>query len=491
MKKFLFLSVCGLLLEVFPGSIQAATQEDGALWRPRFATPAIVALDSPAHREFTAEVKASASATGWSLVVSNDLRAWSCEVVSATYSMINNGTEPGWQIKGRVPADISPELFALVVGSSEKVSVQGQSLSVVPAFATDFYILHITDEQIVNQLHTDPSGQYWHMVGTWEEMKWMQEPVNLIHPRLVIITGDQIDFNGALDAWNNWVNWGYAPSGKRTFTQQETIDIENRLSALYKDCHLGYRVPYVEAPGNHDVAPADKPLAGSGVLWHPISAPIYEREFGQRTYSFRMDDFYVLMHDWTEHNLMLWASNDYRACLNDPAIKFRLIGQHYITDQAFMPRSCDLMLVGHGHTSTTLKSRPYYVYEDGPSFKYGMTGFFNFHRLSEGWRCDQTAGPRDMSKDVWPLFTDNGEIKKVRTNRPDAMNVAEGSVTITNDLPENFYDGRVRFVLDKGTYQSVTNGSILASYDCRSGAKTAVVVKVNIPANGTVTVGLK
>ena len=40
-------------------------------------------------------------------------------------------------------------------------------------------------------IHTDPSGQYYKMVGTWEEMKWMQEPVNLINPRFVIVTGDR------------------------------------------------------------------------------------------------------------------------------------------------------------------------------------------------------------------------------------------------------------------------------------------------------------
>ena len=42
--------------------------------------------------------------------------------------------------------------------------------------------LHMV-EQIVNEMHTDPSGQYWHMVGTWEEMKWMQEPVSMTGTR--------------------------------------------------------------------------------------------------------------------------------------------------------------------------------------------------------------------------------------------------------------------------------------------------------------------
>jgi hypothetical protein len=466
----------------------AVTNDDAAVWRPRFATPAIVALDNPANRQFTAEVRAPASVGGWSLVISNDLRAWTCPVVSTVYSTINRGTEPGWRVKAMVPADASPELFTLVLARDQSVSVQPQAVSVASSFAADFYVLHITDEQIVNQYHTAPSGMWYDSVGTWEELKWMQEPVNLINPRFVVITGDQIDYNGALDGWNNWANWGYQPNGKRTFSKEETLELEKRLSALYKDCHRGYRVPYVEAPGNHDVPPVDKTLVGSNppLKWHPIAVPVYESEFGQRSFSFSMGDFYVLMHDWSDQALKSWATADYEKSLNDPAITFRLVGQHFNADQAFMPATCDLMLVGHGHTAATLRSSPYYVYEDGPAFRFGSTGFFNFKRTPSGWSCDQTKAPRDMQKDVWPLFTANGETKKVRSDQPDPMNVTADSITVSNDLPENFYDGRVRFICNKGLY-SVRNGTILAQYDCADGTRTAVLVRVNIPARASVT----
>jgi hypothetical protein len=33
---------------------------------------------------------------------------------------------------------------------------------------------------------------------------------------------------------------------------------------------------------------------------------------------------------------------------------------------------------------------------------------------------------------------------------------------IMNDLPQNFYDDRVRFLLDKGVYRTVENGTILS-----------------------------
>jgi hypothetical protein len=460
---------------------------NAALWRPRFATPAIVSLATPADRQFTAEIKASATAKNWSLSISNDLREWPCQVISGKYSRINRGTEPGWQIKASIPAETPPELFTLVAACNELTAVQGQSVSVAPNFTDDFYILHLSDEQIVNEKHTNPSGQFYGSVGTAEEMKWMQEPINLLNPRFVIITGDQVDYNGALDGWNNWHNWGYEPGQHRRFTEKETTDIQMRLIGMYKDSHLGYRVPYVEAPGNHDVPPTDKLLLGSTRKWHPIAVPIYESEFGQRSWSFRMGDIYVLLHDWTERSLQTWAAQDYAKSLNDPTIKFRIVGQHFNTDKAFIPQTCDLMLVGHGHTTATLQSAPYYIYEDGPTFKYGTGGFFNFRRNGSGWTCDQTTAPRDVKKDVWKLFGDHGTPRAVRSNRTDSMNISENSITITNSLPQTFYDGRVRFLLPKGKY-AATNGKILAQYDCQQATKTAVLVKVPIPATSSTTI---
>lgn len=496
--RWLPLALGAGLLSAAAGSKPAsAVANDAALWRPRLATPALVALDSEADRQFTAEVRASVSAHDWRASIANDLKTWPCRIVSATYSNINHGTEPGWRVRIRVPAEASPELCALTVACNESVSVQPQAVSVIPVFETNFYILHITDEQIVNQYHTDPSGQYYKMVGTWEEMKWMQEPVNLIHPRFVLITGDQIDFNGALEGWNNWANWGFAPHGKKVFSEAEVTNLEIRLSEMYKDCHRGYRVAYAETPGNHDVAPPGKLLDGTKLDWHPISARIYEQQFGQRDWSFRMGDFYVLLHDWSSARLREWAAKDYAAALNDPTIKFRLIGQHFHApwdgapdgNHAFVPQRCDLMLIGHGHVTKTIQTEPYCIYEERAAFLYGTAGFFNFRRTADGWTCDQTVSPpRDEAKDVWPLFTANGVRKLVRCDVPDPMNVTTNAVTIVNDLPENFYDGRVRFVLPRGHYRTARNGTILSEYDCANAAKTAVLVRVNIPARGAITV---
>src|SRR5689334_3922839 len=88
---------CVLILALAPCA-RGTGRNDAALWRPRFATPAILALDQPTNRQFTAELRAPASARKWSVTISNDLRSWQCPVSSARYAKINQGREPGWQI---------------------------------------------------------------------------------------------------------------------------------------------------------------------------------------------------------------------------------------------------------------------------------------------------------------------------------------------------------------------------------------------------------
>src|SRR5262249_13242545 len=117
-------------------------------------------------------------------------------------------------------------------------------------------------------------------------------------------------------------------------------------------------------------------------------------------------------------------------------------------------------------------------------------GFFNFRRAADRWVCDQTVALRNPTNDIWPLFTANGATKKVRTDRQDPMNITNQTVTIVNDLPQSFYDGRGRFVLNHGTYDHVKNGTVLAQYDCHQGTRSAVLVKVNIPAEAAVTVDI-
>jgi hypothetical protein len=84
------------------------------------------------------------------------------------------------------------------------------------------------------------------------------------------------------------------------------------------------------------------------------------------------------------------------------------------------------------------------------------------------------------------MFGDWGTPGKVRSTIAYANDGTRtsNSVTITNDLGQSFYNGRVRFLMPKGKYRA-TGGEVEAQYDYANGTKTAVLVKINILKNAT------
>ena len=63
------------------------------------------------------------------------------------------------------------------------------------------------------------------------------------------------------------------------------------------------------------------------------------------------------------------------------------------------------------------------------------------------------------------------------------------TVSIVNTLPQDFYHGRVRFLMAHGAY-TATNGTIETQYDYNNGASTAVLVKMDILSNATTLVSV-
>ena len=89
-----------------------------------------------------------------------------------------------------------------------------------------------------------------------------------------------------------------------------------------------------------------------------------------------------------------------------------------------------------------------------------------------------------------PIFGDNGAPKlTLAFDRANDGSQSSNTARIGNLLPFNFHDGRVKFLLPRGSY-AVTGGTITASYDYANNSRTAVLVRVNIPASGSATVSV-
>lgn len=448
----------GLRLLALAAAAAALTNASSAagitIWAPRQVNPAFVEPGGT----FVAEVKAAtgASASGWSASIQNDLRSWSCSVVSAATGKIKHGTLDGWRVTIRVPSGAPPELFRLNLShTTEGSSSVSHAVSVVPDLDSPFYILQLTDEH-VGRLDAAQADGY----RSAELVQWAVPMVNLINPRFVLNTGDD----------TNSMAWQDSPD----------------QIAWYRQARSGYRVAAITVPGNHDVAP-------TGNSRHSVTTSRWDSQMGYRAFSAKLGSFYVLAHDFYDSALKQWASAEWSRSWNDPSIKYRLIAQHYSSTYAFLPPSgkyCNLMLLGHLHTNDVPQTTPYPILINTAALSYAKAGFHEFRRTSTGgWTCP-TISTHDSGGNTLRLVGDWGAPTiKASFSKPNDGTPASNSVSITNTLGKSFYDGRVRFLMAAGTY-TLSGAEKLAEYTYASGTRTAVVARVNIAKNATTRVSI-
>lgn len=439
------------------------------VWTPRPHNPQFVEPGG----SFRAEIRAGQglSAAGWSAALRNDLASWNCAVASATWGRIHHGTEDGWILQIIAPANVSPELMDLQIGhASGGNSVSARGVQVVPDFERDFYILHQSDHHIVRHGAVTAAGRgqaNW-ATGSTEAMLWIAPAVNLINPRFVLYTGDnmQVYFSAA-----DWAG----------------LEEAKHRCQLFLEALGAYRVATPVTTGNHDIG-------YSSYIYSQEWRAEYARQIGQRAWSFRMGSFYVLGLEWTYKDSFDWAQADYQAAFADPTVQFRLIATHYYdglggwTTVAKTNNPASLLLAGHNHSTRTLQTFPYPVLTVTAALDYQRAGFFAFQRTANGWFCPQISS--HGSGNVHNLHGDWGS-PRVSANyaAPNNGTATLNSVVITNALPHDFHDGRVRFLMAPGSY-SVTGGEILAQYAGDAGSNTAVLVRVNIRAGAATTVSI-
>ncbi|MFP2903889.1 DNRLRE domain-containing protein [Pyxidicoccus sp. 3LFB2] len=433
------------------------------LWVPRPHNPAFTTPGGT----FSAEVRgpSTLSSTGFAAALRNELRSWPATVTAATYGPIHHGKENGWRLTLAAPADLPPELFDVeIVHATGPGTKSERSLQTVKSFEEPFYILHISDQHVGDVTATKPNGATNPGNGSQDAMKWAAPIFNVINPRFVVITGD-----------NNQIYYGAESWGG--------MDLSTRRLKMWREGLKGWRVATASTTGNHDVGYTSYI---SSAEWRPV----YEREIGQRVYSFRMGSFYVMSNELTYQEYTPWAQQDYQATFSDPTVKYRLVAQHYPDawiDVATATHPANLLLVGHNHSTTVLGTTPFPKLSVGSAQDYYQSAFFNFERTATGgWQTPQ-ASNHGTGKNVFKLFGDWGAPKVALTfDRANDGTQTTNVGRVANALPLNFHSGRVKFVMARGRY-ALSGGTVEAQYDV-PGNKTAVLARVNIPASGNAAV---
>ena len=421
------------------------------LFRPQIGVPEFTEPGGV----FRAEVKAGfgLSSNQWSITLANELRTWTnCALEQVSYgAYVDNTSCTGYQLTIRVPTNLPPELFRLGIGHlSEGAATNRHAVSIVPRLETNFYILHYADPQASASNALSASGANT-PYGSIQEMYWHAPVFSLINPRFIFDTGDEID-DGNVDTVNRY--------------------------AQYVNAIDQFGAPLLISRGNND----------RGDFGH------WKTNIGPTTFSITMGSFYVCMKDYNSNTSADWFQNDYSNSFRNTNITFHLFGQHYNSGgYAFSPTSGqypDLMLVGHNHSFDTLQSSPYYVLSSGPAFRYGGVSLFSFYKSGTNWLCPgRTNHPGGTQ--FTPVL--DWGIGKVVCAYSFANNgtAFTNTALITNSLAFDFWDGRVRFLMNKarGGYK-VVGGSELAEYDYGNGTNTAVLVRVNIASNALTTVSV-
>jgi len=437
-------------------SLSAGSSRGLEIFRPK----AGVTEFSEPGQPFGVEILAPAglSSNGWSVILGNDLRAWSNSVVEQVdYGLeVYNRSLVGYRLQVRTPSEAPPELFSLEVRhAAAGAATNRRAVSLAPVLETNFYLLHYADPQISGSNALSGSGQN-SPYGSLQELSWHAPVFSLINPRFIFNTGDEID--------------------------DGDVDTANRYAA-YLNAIAAFGPPLLITRGNND----------RGDFGH------WKTNVGQAAYSLTMGSFYLCMNDTRGNEMRAWFTNDYAAAFADSNIAYRLIGQHYNSNgdgknpYFFAPTAGqypDLMLVGHNHSFSTLQSSPYPVLSSGPACNYGGASLLTFYKSGSNWLCpgaaSHPAGTRFNAVGDW------GAPHVACAYRVANDGAAcSNTVVITNSLPFDFWDGRVRFHMRSARYgYVVTGGAVLAQYDYAGGSNTAVLVQVDIRSNRLTTVSI-
>lgn len=410
---------------------------------------------------FEAEVIDNSTVTNWTASLNNDLDTWGCTIVEATYGLIHCNSIPGWKIKIQAPENIPPELMQLNITNSAGTLVSERSVSIVKDFDTDFYILHMTDQHLSRDMAANANGTDDQGNGSKQAFEWTSDPVNIINPRFIAITGDNM---GIYHEQNLWTG------------PAEAVNKINR----YKAGCSGYKVPILMTNGNHC-------LGYDSYVDINIWRELYHKHIGQRgVYKRYLGKFYVQLGEWTSSQYLEWGKQSWATAQADATLGFRLFLLHSVADggpgvYTHIPgeaNPADLMLVGHGHNTKTLYTTPYYMLMAPSMHSYYKAPFHNFVKSGDKWTAPGKTTYGSDNK-IQPLFDDWGAPRVAVTY----SNVNDGTATsntavITNKNNINYYDGRVRFLMEDGDY-AITGATKIAEYKYGNN-KIAVLVKVNI-----------
>lgn len=436
--------------------------------RPLLNIPSIVVP----QQEMDIECFAPESTTDWSVELFYKDITVPVEVNQANY----NSSLDKWTLNTTIPAVDLYELYNMRVTASGGLTDDVKNaVKVIDQFKDNYYFIHITDTHLPgHSFYGDPG--YENDNSGLDDLQAVIDDINLLNPEFVIHTGDLIN-EGELE--------DFECLRHHTLTVQLLEQLE---------------VPVYVVPGNHDLGGWDATPPSQGTArrewwrffgWRQREIPPTQAEYQSHDYSFDYGDIHFTgleaydnydsyMYDvygstsFTSSQLA-WLSSDLTAAGDKTKVLFYHYDFKHELDLSGL--GVDMALWGHTHSDYNNATHPYSI--STASVCDGKRAF-RVIRVNNG----------DLEAESSVRTHSSGDMLTINFNTLNDGSLDLVSATVQNNYGQGFNNGLVRFIMPSSDYgYSVTNGVL--EQTLVDGSNVVCYVRVNIPANGSITVTIE
>ena len=440
------------------------------IMRPIQSVPTIVVRGDT----FDIDCAASSGTTGWAASLGFRALSYPLNIVSSTYvtSLLR------WKLKAIVPVEVPIELYDLTVTANGGIDdVTRHAVSVVDAFPSSFYFIHVTDLHTPTHIFSSDNNPAFD-TDTSETVDFREviKDINIINPSFVIATGDLVN-EGELE------DYGYY----RQYTRFQRLMGE-------------LEVPIYLVTGNHDVGGWDAtppPDCTSRQFWWRffgwpyLASPPPGDAARTQDYSFDYGSCHFIgMEAYLNYDGCMsaiygsqsfrsaqtaWLSSDLAAAPGS-ALQILFYHKDFSSQINLSSLGVDLCLYGHGHVD-----------------QGSLTGWpLNLETKSA---CDGNRAYRMVRIDgstITPSATisagSSGQNMRMTFNAANDGTATNNYATIVNGFAQTFEHAMVRFYMDSqpGVTYNVTNGTLLQAVQTDS--VVVCYVDLDVPSLGSITV---
>ncbi len=417
------------------------------------------------------ECEADPSTTGWQAELSLGALTLPLPLDQANY---NPGTR-WWTLETTVPAVPLYDLFDLRVTADGGLDdTRRDAVRVLDQFKESYYFIHITDTHLPDHQFSDSGGSPTDSTET-VDLREVTGDINLINPEFVVITGDFIN-EGELEDYLEW----------RSYTRAQR--------QLYE-----FQVPTFLVSGNHDIGGWSSTPPADGTArrdwWRffgwlrlddpPVGAPARTQNYsfdygpihyvGMESYNnydrwreeiYGSDSFIAGQLDWLDQDLAAAAGSEAEVLFYHRDFQGQLnLGSLGV----------EMALSGHIHSDSGEGQ--------GPPFDLTTNNVCDGER---SYRLIRVSG-NSLHPEPTLSAGSAGENLRVAFAPSNAGLAGTVTATITNNQPQRFEHGRLRFVMPAAGGNYAAAGGQIVQID-QSGPYDICHVAVDIPAGGSPTV---